>query len=80
LILGAPPSSDEFAKLSELDLLSLMKQTEEALANRKRASGVTLGDLFRVAEGKKRKARLASDRDEPGEVKPKFRDPESQET
>ena len=87
--------SDEFANLSQLELLSLIKRAEEALEHRKhaakdklkeeiqeklRASGMDLSDLFPETGGKKRKAKTPSQDDEVKEVKPKYRDPVSQET
>lgn len=87
--------SDEFANLSELELLSLIKRAEAELEHRKhaakdklkeeiqeklRASGMDLSDLFPETGGKKRKAKTASQDDEVKEVKPKYRDPVSQET
>jgi DNA-binding protein H-NS len=87
--------SDEFANLSEPDLRSLIKRAEEELERRKnasreklkeeiheklRASGMDLSDLFPETGGKKRRGKAASDDAEVKEVKPKYRDPVSQET
>ncbi len=86
--------SEEFASLSELELLSLIGRAESELQRRKeaskeklkeeiqerlKASGLDLGDLFPEAGGKKQKAKAASADAEAKEVKPKFRDPVSQE-
>ena len=83
--------SDEFANISDLELLSLIKRAEDELEDRKRASrdklveeiqekirgsGLTLRDLFPETGAKKRK----SNEGETNEVKPKYRDPVSQET
>ncbi len=87
--------SEEFANLSDLELLSFVKRAEEELERRKRASkdklkeeieeklrnaGLDLGDLFPGAGGKGRKARATSETDEAKPVKAKYRDPVSQET
>ncbi len=87
--------SDEFANLSELELLSLIGRAESEIGRRKiaskeklkeeiqerlKASGLDLGDLFPEAAGKKQKSKSASPDIEVKEVKPKFRDPVSQET
>lgn len=87
--------SDEFAALSDLELLSLIKRAEEELENRKRAardklveeiqekilaSGLTLSDLFPETSGKKRKTRTVAEEGGIREVKPKYRDPVSHET
>jgi DNA-binding protein H-NS len=87
--------SDEFANLSDLELLSLIKRAEDELENRKqaskeklkeeiqerlRASGMDLSDLFPEAGAKKRKAKTASHDAEVRDVKPKYRDPVSQES
>jgi DNA-binding protein H-NS len=94
-VTGTLKVSDEFANLSELELLSFIGRAEEELKRRKRASkdkikeeiearlqaaGINLSDLFPEAGGAKRKRKAASDGGEAREVKPKFRDPVSQET
>jgi DNA-binding protein H-NS len=87
--------SDEFANLSQLELLSLIKRAEEELEHRKnaareklkeeiqaklQATGMDLSDLFPESGGKKRKTRAVADEAETREVKPKYRDPVSRET
>lgn len=87
--------SDEFATLSELDLLSLIKRAEGELEHRKkasreklreeireklRASGMDLSDLFPETGAKKRRTKAAPDDAEAKELKPKYRDAVSQET
>ncbi len=85
---------DEFANLSQLELLSLIKRAEEELEHRKndskeklkeeiqeklRASGIDLSDPFPEAGAKKRKAKTASNDAEVQVVKPKYRDTVSPE-
>jgi DNA-binding protein H-NS len=87
--------SDEFLNLSDLELLSLIKRAEGELEHRKnaareklkeeireklQATGMDLSDLFPETGGKKRKTRTVADERETKEVKPKYRDPVSQET
>jgi DNA-binding protein H-NS len=90
---GAPVVRDEFANLSDLELLSLMKRAEQELElleskskdklkqevlERLRSAGLHIGELFPEAAAKRK--REISD---PGEGKPvlaKYRDPVSQET
>jgi DNA-binding protein H-NS len=90
-----PPVSEEFAKLSDLELLSLIKRGEEELERRKGAlkerlkaeieeklnnAGLEFGDLFPEADGKARKAKGPSGDAERRAVKPRYRDPVFQET
>lgn len=84
----------EFEKLSNSEILSLMKRAEEELERRKtyardrlkeeiqeklRASGLDLSDLFPEI-GKTQKASGSTEAGEKRVVKPKFRDPVSHET
>jgi DNA-binding protein H-NS len=86
--------SDEFANLSDLDLLSLIKRVEQELERRKRAAkdklkeeieerlrnaGLDLGDLYPGAGGKGRKSWAVSETGEARPVEIKYRDPVSQE-
>ncbi len=83
--------SDEFKGLSELEIQALIGRAEHELQRRRlasketlrleieeklRATGLDLADLFPEAGGKVLKQRQASDRKP---VKPKYRDPVSQE-
>ncbi len=83
--------SDEFKGLSELEIQALIGRAEHELQRRRlasketlrleieeklRATGLDLADLFPEAGGKVRKQRQVSDRKP---VKPKYRDPVSQE-
>ncbi len=87
--------NDNFANLSELELLAFIKRAEAELEHRKnasreklkeeiqeklRASGMDLSDLFPETGAKKRRAKAASQDGEVKEVKPKYRDPVSQQT
>jgi DNA-binding protein H-NS len=84
--------SDEFSKLSDLELLSLIKRAEQELEHRKSASkdklkqeieerlrnaGLDIGELFPEARRKQRKSSGSGD-GKP--VQAKYRDPVSQET
>jgi DNA-binding protein H-NS len=92
---GGHRVSEEFAKQSDLELLTLIKRVEQELERRKlaskealkieieeklRANGLDLGDLFPEAGGKARKARATTETGETKEVRAKYRDPVSQET
>lgn len=85
--------SDEFAQLSDLELLSLIKRAEQELENRKSSSkdklkqeieerlksaGLDIGELFPEAAVKRK--RKSSEPSEGKPVKAKYRDPVSQET
>lgn len=85
----------EFSNLSDLELLSLIKRAEDELEGRKvqardrlrdeiheklKATGLSFDDLFPEIGGKPRKGNAASEDREKKPVKPKYRDPVSQET
>jgi DNA-binding protein H-NS len=87
--------SEEFGKLSDLELLSLIKRGEEELERRSgalkeklkaeieeklKSAGLEFGDLFPEADGKARQANGPSGNTQRRAVKPRYRDPVSQET